>query len=138
MRAPYTTKLCCVVTAVALIIGAAHAGDAGCSAPQVDTKVAHAMNDAIRFSLPQGTALTPTSIRLSVVAREPEGRQLARAEAILPADSTVWRPALVGAELSAARRVKLLFELQTECASVRSALARHHARLRIALTIPFS
>jgi len=80
--------------------------------------------ESIEFSLPDAGA-KPTAVRLSVVAREPEGRQLARGEAVLSANATDWRPALNTTDLSQARVIKLFFELQSDCGNERSSTTRH-------------
>jgi len=77
------------------------------------------------FTAQASSSATATAVRLSVIAREPEGKQLARAEAILPADAVVWRPALNEHQLAEARRVKLIYELQAECGNARSVATRH-------------
>lgn len=116
---------------------------AACPPPQVvadiPSRTAVDMDFSIAYSIAQRTVDTiATGVRLSVVAREPEGRQLARAEAILEPNASRWRPALSVVELPNGRRVKLLYELQTECGDTRSATVRHQRIVDVGSTCELS
>jgi hypothetical protein len=118
--------------AVALILTglSSHSSSAECSAPQVASpstgKLDVGRDLTITFSSHAlDGAARPITYHLAVIAREPEGRQLARAEAIVSAEVSTWRPALSDKDMSRARRIKLIYELQADCGAARSSITRH-------------